>query len=61
MTIKTIKNCYEQIREVLDELRSVREAAASYDEWKCNPVVARPWDEVDVELDAKRSDGTPYS
>lgn len=41
---------YEQIRETLEELRAVREAAASYDEWKRNPSVARPFDEVDAEL-----------
>lgn len=43
---------YEQIRETLEELRSVREASAAYDEWKRNPSVARPWDEVDAELNA---------
>ncbi len=42
---------YEQIREELDELRAVREAAASYDEWKKNPSVARTWEEVEAELD----------
>jgi len=41
---------YEQIRETLDEIRAVREAAAAYDEWKRNPSVARPFDEVDAEL-----------
>jgi prevent-host-death family protein len=43
---------YEQIHEALDELRAVREAAAAYDEWKRNPSSARPFDEVDAELDA---------
>ncbi len=42
---------YEQIREELDELRAVREAAASYEEWKKNPSVGRPFEEVDAELD----------
>jgi prevent-host-death family protein len=41
---------YEQIAEALEELRTVREAAAAYDEWKRKPSVARPWDEVDAEL-----------
>lgn len=43
---------YEQIRETLEEMRAVREAAAAYDEWKHNPSVGRPWDEVDAELNA---------
>ncbi len=42
---------YEQIRETLEDMRAVREAAASYEEWKNDPSVARPWDEVDAELD----------
>ncbi len=42
---------YEQIRETLEDMRAVREAAANYEEWKNNPSVARPWDEVDAELD----------
>jgi prevent-host-death family protein len=42
---------YEQIQESLEELRAVRSAAAAYEEWKRNPSVARPWDEVDAELD----------
>jgi len=43
---------YEQIRETLEDMRAVREAAANYEEWKNNPSVARPWEEVDAELDA---------
>jgi prevent-host-death family protein len=42
---------YEQIRETLEDMRVVREAAANYEEWKNDPSVARPWDEVDEELD----------
>lgn len=42
---------YEQIQETLEELRAAREASAAYEEWKRNPNVARPWDEVDTELD----------
>ena len=41
---------YEQIQETLEELRAARSAAAAYEEWKRNPSVARPWDEVDAEL-----------
>jgi prevent-host-death family protein len=41
---------YEQIRETLEELRAGREAAAAYAEWRNNPSVARPWEELDVEL-----------
>ena len=41
---------YEQIRETLEDMRAVREAAANYEEWKNNPSVARPWEEVDAEL-----------
>ena len=44
---------YEQIREALDEIRSVREAAAAYNEWKLDPSVARPFDELDAELSAE--------
>jgi len=43
---------YEQIRETLAELRSARQAAAAYEEWKRDPAVARPWDEVEAELSA---------
>lgn len=42
---------YEKIREELEELRAVREAAASYEEWKKNPSVGCPFEEVDAELD----------
>jgi len=41
---------YEQIRETLEDMRVVREAAANYEEWKKDPSVARSWDEVDAEL-----------
>ena len=42
---------YEQIRETLEDMRAVREAAANYEEWKKDPSVARSWDEVNAELD----------
>jgi prevent-host-death family protein len=42
---------YEQIRETLEDMRAVREAAANYEEWKRDPSVARSWEEVDAELD----------
>jgi prevent-host-death family protein len=42
---------YEQIQDTLEELRAAREASAAYEEWKLNPSVARPWEEVDAELD----------
>jgi len=42
---------YEQIQDTLEELRAAREASAAYEEWKRNPSVARPWAEVDAELD----------
>jgi prevent-host-death family protein len=42
---------YEQIQETLEELRAAREASTAYEEWKRNPNVARPWDDVDTELD----------
>jgi prevent-host-death family protein len=41
---------YEQIQFALEELRSTRSAEVAYQEWKRNPSVARPWDEVDTEL-----------
>lgn len=40
---------YELIHEMLDELRSARQASTAYDEWKSEPSVARSWDEVDAE------------
>ena len=43
---------YEQIREALEDMRAVREAAANYEEWKKDPSVARSWDEVDAELNS---------
>jgi prevent-host-death family protein len=42
---------YEQVRETLEDMRAVREAAANYEEWKKDPSVARPWEELDSELD----------
>jgi prevent-host-death family protein len=42
---------YEQIREMLEDMRATREAAAAYDEWKTDSSVARTWEEVDAELD----------
>ena len=42
---------YEQIRETLEDMRAVREAAANYEEWKKDPSVARSWEEADAELD----------
>lgn len=42
---------YEQIQDALEELRAAREASSAYEEWKQNPDVARPWDDVDEELD----------
>lgn len=41
---------YEQIQDALEDLRAARSAAAAYEEWKRNPSVARPWDEVEAEL-----------
>jgi len=41
---------YQQIQDMLEELRAVRVASAAYEEWKRNPTVARSWDEVDPEL-----------
>ena len=45
---------YEQIREELDELRAVREAAAAYEEWKKNPSVGRTLEEFEAELDSEQ-------
>lgn len=42
---------YEQIQDVLEELRAVREASNAYEEWKRNPNAARSWEAVDEELD----------
>jgi prevent-host-death family protein len=44
---------YEQIRGALEDLRAAREANAAYEEWKLDPSVARPWDEVDAELNER--------
>jgi len=44
---------YEQIRGALADLRAAREANAAYEEWKLDPSVARPWDEVDAELNKR--------
>jgi prevent-host-death family protein len=44
---------YEQIRETLEELRAVREAAVAYAEWKQSPSVARPWEDAEADLDKK--------
>ncbi len=41
---------YQQIQDMLEELRAVRVASAADEEWKRNPTVARSWDEVDPEL-----------
>ena len=42
---------YEQIQDTLEELRAAREASSVYEEWKQNPNVARPWEDVEEELD----------
>ena len=42
---------YAQILETLEDMRAGREANAAYEEWKNDPSLARPWDEVDAELD----------
>jgi prevent-host-death family protein len=42
---------YEQIRESLEELRATREASAAYAEWKRTPSAARPFEELEAELD----------
>jgi prevent-host-death family protein len=42
---------YEQIRESLEELRATRAATAAYAEWKRTPSVARPFEELEAELD----------
>jgi prevent-host-death family protein len=44
---------YEQIRETLEELRAAREAAAAYAEWKQTASAARPWEDVEAELDKR--------
>ena len=41
---------YAQIRETLEEMRTVREASAAYEEWKTDPSVARSLDEIEEEL-----------
>ncbi|MDO8752381.1 MAG: type II toxin-antitoxin system Phd/YefM family antitoxin [Anaerolineales bacterium] len=41
---------YEAIRDVLDDLRSTRQAAAAYAEWQRDPSMARPWEDVEAEL-----------
>ena len=41
---------YEAIRDVLDDLRSTRQAAAAYAEWQRDPSMARPWEDVETEL-----------
>ncbi len=46
---------YEALREELEELRSVRQAAEAYTEWQNDPSVARPWEEVVAELEKIRS------
>ena len=41
---------YEEIREVLEDLRLAREAEKAYREWKNDPSVMLDWDDVDAEL-----------
>ena len=45
---------YEEIQDMLEELRAAREASAAYEEWKRNPNVARPWEDVEAELDESK-------
>ena len=46
---------YEQIREELDDLRSAREAAAAYEEWKKDQSTGRPLEEFEAELEKEKS------
>jgi prevent-host-death family protein len=48
---------YEAVREALEDLRSARAAAAAYAEWKRDPSVARPWEDIDAELRGAGGDG----
>ncbi len=41
---------YAQVREMLEEMRAVREAEAAYLEWQKAPSVARPLSEIEAEL-----------
>jgi prevent-host-death family protein len=45
---------YEEIQDMLEELRAAREASAAHEEWKRNPNVARPWEDVEAELDESK-------
>ena len=49
---------FAAIQEQLDDLRAARRAALAYEEWKRDPSLARPWEEVEAELIAEgRLDG----
>ena len=44
---------YADLQEELDELRAARRAFAIYQEWKRDPSIAQPWEEVMAELAAE--------
>ncbi len=44
---------YRELQEELDDLRAVRRANVLYEEWKKDPSVARPWEEIEAELIAE--------
>lgn len=45
---------YEEIQDTLEELRAAREASVAYEEWKRNPNIARPWEDVEAGLDKSK-------
>ena len=44
---------YLNLQEELDELRAARRANAVYKNWKQDPSIGRPWEEVKAELIAE--------
>jgi prevent-host-death family protein len=41
---------YLALQEELDELRATRQAAATYERWKTNPAIARPYADIRAEM-----------
>jgi prevent-host-death family protein len=44
---------YMALAEELDDLRAARRAQQEYEEYLRDPSAARPWEEIEAELDAK--------
>jgi len=41
---------YQEIQDKLDDLRAARQAVEAYQQWKQDPSIGKPWEQVEAEL-----------